>query len=541
MVAGLCVLLAAAGFASAEIKPAPLAGGASLVSAGAGLPFVSPPGTLSSAWYCPGPLPVDIGGSQSEIDVVDTAPTPVSGTVSLALSTGASIQHAFTAPAGGRVSVSLAGLAATSLPLIGASGTLTPQWAAAQVDVSGGGVAVTEAVQTSASTGSAVSDTLAPCQVSTSTTWYFPSGSTAAGSDLLLSLYNPSATSAVANVSFVPGTPPGSAPKSGPSPIEPVGLQGLTVANGQTVVIDVGHDVQLEAQLATDVTAVHGRLVAGEWAQPVYGLTASGPGSQAIGKSKGGKRPAYPAPGAFVGGASSPLSSWVFPPGPVPGPGLDAYWIMNPSPSPAVVTLTSAVDASDTTTLSATIAPGSLSVVVPPNPVSPREGPVSGALSPTAAPPLGGYVEVTAAHGVGVVVSRSSTTTVVTTSHSGKRTSTLVSSPVAAIGVAVGGRSFVLAGFDAPGPQQEQNALEVANPGTRAVVVGLGLLQSGSIEHYGTVSVPAGGVVSIDLLGSGIVATTPLEVFASGPALVERDFYLAGGKAATPTVGIPVA
>ena len=62
---------------------------------------------------------------------------------------------------------------------------------AAAVVLDGGGVAVSESVQ------SPLGWSMAPCAPSTATDWYFAHGATAQGGGLVLSLFNPDATDAV--------------------------------------------------------------------------------------------------------------------------------------------------------------------------------------------------------------------------------------------------------------------------------------------------------------------------------------------------------
>ncbi len=68
---------------------------------------------------------------------------------------------------------------------------------AAAVVLDGGGVAVSESVQ------SPLGWSMAPCAPSTATDWYFAHGATSQGGGLILSLFNPAATDAV--VERLPG------------------------------------------------------------------------------------------------------------------------------------------------------------------------------------------------------------------------------------------------------------------------------------------------------------------------------------------------
>ncbi len=100
---------------------------------------------------------------------------------------GRGAHRALTVPTDGQVTVGADQLGSTSL-------------VAAAVVLDGGGVAVSESVQSPLGWG------MAPCAPSTAADWYFAHGATAQGGGLILSLFNPTATDAVVDVALVSST-----------------------------------------------------------------------------------------------------------------------------------------------------------------------------------------------------------------------------------------------------------------------------------------------------------------------------------------------
>ncbi len=122
---------------------------------------------------------------------------------------------------------------------------------AASFVFSGGGVVASQAV-----TGPS-GWSMAPCASQVAPQWSFAGGATTAGNTLTLSLYNPTATEAVVNVSFIT--------ESGFE--TPQQYQGLVVPPGQLVQENVGDFVQDKAAIATLVVAQAGGLVSSEFQQ----------------------------------------------------------------------------------------------------------------------------------------------------------------------------------------------------------------------------------------------------------------------------------
>jgi hypothetical protein len=122
---------------------------------------------------------------------------------------------------------------------------------------SGGGVAASQAV--SGPNGWST----APCASQIASQWAFAGGATTAGNTLTLSLYNPAATEAVVNVSFI--TEEGFD--------TPQQYQGLVIPPGQLVEENVGDFVQNDTTIATVVVAQAGGLVSSEFQQWSSGAT----------------------------------------------------------------------------------------------------------------------------------------------------------------------------------------------------------------------------------------------------------------------------
>ena len=163
------VVVAGVGIAGTRGAPAPL--GASTAPSA----LVGAPDAESSAWYCT--------GQSTASGRVAGLPRPHQHVGELP-STGRSPRSPTPAPRNGRaVAVPAHGVVAPSVPAL-SSGS----WESQTVILSGGGVAVTQAVHGSSGWSQA------PCQSTTSSTWYFPGGTTVDSDALYLSLLNPTST-----------------------------------------------------------------------------------------------------------------------------------------------------------------------------------------------------------------------------------------------------------------------------------------------------------------------------------------------------------
>jgi len=204
-------------------------------SVSAAVAVAAPVGAQSSTWFCPGGSGTAGGLANPTLFLVNAGRSAVDGTVTVANSAGSQVAKPVTVPAGSQIAVS---------PATIEQGT----WLASQVQLDGGGVTVSEVV------GGSAGWSQSPCATSTAASWYFASGATTDGSTLYVSLFNPTATAAVVDLSFV--TPAGVS--------EPQPFEGVLVPAGQVVVATVASYVQDERSVGTIVAARSGRVVASE-------------------------------------------------------------------------------------------------------------------------------------------------------------------------------------------------------------------------------------------------------------------------------------
>jgi uncharacterized protein DUF5719 len=207
--------------------------------------FVNPAGAESTAWFCAGQTTAAGQLAVGSLDLTNTGSRAVTATITARTDKGATVASRVTVPARGQY---VAGA-------LSARGT----WSARTVVISGGGVAVTQAIH--GPTGWAVS----PCLSGTSQQWYFPVGTTSGSDALYMALFNPTSTPDVVDLTFV--TPTGI--------LHPISFQGIVLQPQQTQVENVGTYVQDQSTVATTVTTRTGRVVASEtqaFSGPVSGL-----------------------------------------------------------------------------------------------------------------------------------------------------------------------------------------------------------------------------------------------------------------------------
>ena len=239
--------------------------------------------------------------------LTNTAGAPASGTITAVTDGGSSERTAVAVPAGGVV--------APSIPVL-SSGS----WESEIVSVSGGGVAVTQAVHGSSGWAQA------PCQSTTSATWYFAGGTTVNSDGLYVSLFNPTSTPVVVDLSFM--TPAGA--------VHPINYQGIVLQPGQVQVENVASEVQNVSTVSTVVSTRTGRVVASEvqvFAGPSAGL-------------------------ALVPGAAYPESQWTIPQAQEVG-GHSEIDVFNPGAGAEHVTVRLRLPSAPLAPLTATVAGGS--------------------------------------------------------------------------------------------------------------------------------------------------------------------------------------
>jgi hypothetical protein len=197
--------------------------------------FVAAPGAESSAWFCTGQSVVSGVVAVGTLILTNTTGLAVTGAITQVSDAGATSTTEVTVPPHAQLLPPLPNLSPGS-------------WAAATVVLSRGGVAVTQAVHGSAGW----SET--PCVSRTSEHWYFPSGTTSGSDGLFISLFNPTSTPDVVDLTFI--TPSGS--------LRPINFEGIVVPPGGLEVANVSAYVQNQSTVSTDVSSRTGRVVAAE-------------------------------------------------------------------------------------------------------------------------------------------------------------------------------------------------------------------------------------------------------------------------------------
>jgi hypothetical protein len=247
----------------------------------------------SSAWYCTGQTTVTGLLAPGTVVLSNTTKHRVSGSVASVTDTGISTATPVVVPAMAQLPVAL------PTP---ASGT----WRSESVILSGGGVAVSQALE--GPNGWAE----APCQSGTSQHWYFPSGVTTGSNGMFISLFNPTSTPDVIDLNFV--TPSG--------PTTPINFQGIVLQPGQTQAENVSAYVQNQPSVATTVSTRTGRVVASE----LEVLSGNGSGL------------------AIVPGSPRPEPQWSIPESIELAGGTSSVDVYNPGSTTEVVTVRTRID-----------------------------------------------------------------------------------------------------------------------------------------------------------------------------------------------------
>jgi Family of unknown function (DUF5719) len=306
-VVALVVLVVAGVGIAAGFRGSPATVGA----AAAPSALVGAPDAESSAWYCTGQSTA-AGASPGMLVLTNTSGHPVPADITAVSDSGATAHTAATVPARGVVVPAVPTLASGS-------------WQAETVIVSGGGVAVTQTVH------GPLGWSQAPCQSTTSATWYFASGSTAGTSTLSISLLNPTSTPVVVDLSFL--TPGGM--------VHPINYQGIVLRAGQMTVENVTSEVQEISTISTVVTARTGRVVASE-VQGIVGAYAASSGL------------------SLVPGVAAPQSHWAIPQAEEVQGGTSEIDVFNPGSASETVTVQVRLPSGPLAPLSDKILPGAI-------------------------------------------------------------------------------------------------------------------------------------------------------------------------------------
>jgi hypothetical protein len=301
-------------------------------------PEAPPLAALSSSWFC-------AGAADSETASLPDAPA---GTVYVYNDTGSPEQATVTV-------VSTAGPDAVHRAIVAPGATVAvPEavpggsaWTGAVVDTDGS-AAVEQVLE------GPLGRSVGPCATSGSPDWYFPSGQTRVNASETLLLMDPYATASVVDLSFT--TDQGQE--------QPQGFEGIPVAPGQLVAVNLGAHLRRRASIATTVAARAGRVVA--WTEEV--VTPPQAGQPLVGTPAASSPladPAFPIPGvALTLGAPSLGTRWVWPDG-LAGNGVDEeYLIYNPGAETAEVSLSIGLAVGSSEPFRLPVGPGQLVPVV---------------------------------------------------------------------------------------------------------------------------------------------------------------------------------
>jgi hypothetical protein len=440
---------------------------------------IAPADAESSAWYCAGSTGASTGTAVGTLYLTNTTADAVGGTVTV---------------------VDLAGTTAGTPVHLTPHGQLAFQpssvspgaWLAARVDFSAGGVVVTQGVHGPSGWAQAA------CASSTSTDWYFASGSTAVGAHLLVALYDPGAAAAVVDLTFV----------TSQGATQPQPFQGVIVPPGQVVVEEVGAYVQDEDRISTDVHALSGRVVADE----LEVTSAGGVGGLSLRL-----------------GAPRPDRHWYLPTSFDAGGSTDELWVFNPAPAPQRVRVAVRLPSGPVTPVTETVAADSTWVLT---------------TSQLARIPssLAFATVVSSTGGPGVVVDR-----VVDAGSGAAAPQWGAVTAVDAVATAPAARTWWVPGPGTaagppvvPGAAPESLAVQDVASGRVTVSVGVlgasGLRPLRGAQDLGVV--PGAAVV----LGSSVLAAAgnqALVVRASGPVAVSEDLIPTGRPGVVTLSGVP--
>ena len=483
IVASLATALVIGGLIDRAGAPAPAAASASVPP----VPVAAPALALSSSWFCAGATDPhrrsggDRGAAPGSVVIANSGLTTAVGVVTLVPSQGSPVRVPVSVGAGSRITVT------EDVPR-GAP------WIGAIVDIDAGGVAVAQ--QLSGAAGSSAT----PCATAGSAQWYFPTGETLINATETLSLLNPYTTDAVVDLSFT--TDQGLE--------QPQEFQGLVVAPGQLLAVNLGDHLRRRQAIATTVTARSGRLVA--WKTEVVTPPTSHEallGTPAA--SAPFADPATPIAGVTLTlGMAAPALTWTWADGET-GNGLDErYVIYNPGPGSADLKLSLLLDQGVAEPFDLSVGPEQVITVVTSQEVR--------------IPPGVGHAAVLESlNGVPVVAERT------LAASSPSAWSGLGNLPGAQLAA-----SRWLLGTN--GADRDHNAVvTVYNPGQAPAQTVLEALRGRTQVALTSISVGAGRRIAIRLSNLSVVLNEPLVVSASAPVYVESDFY---GNAGTPGISL---
>ncbi len=516
-VALVLVLLAGILLAGAFVHPR---SAAVLSSAPGGqLPSVSLTSSAAVEWECPGPLPAGSSADRSSVIIVNPDVKPASVEIQVEAVTVGSRKGGHALPPS-RTQMSLGPRSEQVVPL---ATTGPAQDDAVSVLATAGAVAVFEsvaAVQLPPPVrhhGSArqallsIAPLESPCTTGATTSSYVAAGSTAGQSDVIVSLFDPTATQAVAAIRV----------STGSAVITPPALQGLIVKPYSLQIFNLSRWVVQQPDVAVAVSTTIGRVALGAAETVASDPTAA--------TAMNGQ--------ALLVGVAVPEDTWVMTPGLGQITRTVSVDVYDPGPRPATVTIASPVLGRPLT---------EISVVVPAGLVREVELPLPTAGSPAGNEPLPveGPIVIRTAEGVGVVVAR------VAVQHLGPHTETVA----LAAGTAQPSDGWVVpvtAGSATTTVPRLSGGLVFSNPGSEPAVLRISELTtasgSSSLQQLSTLTLAGGSsakvVLRLPIAGADFAG---LIVDSGTPIVAEQDFYALGTVqhpvpvAPVPTLGVAV-
>mgnify|MGYP001234663275 CR=1 FL=1 len=487
------------------------------VVAGVAIPAATPPGTLTSTWYCAGGSATDGGIGDHVVLIANPtaearratvtvlpgviAPPPVevsddpdSTATTAPTTTTAAPTTTTTEPPPEPTDVELPPLARVEVAL---RELVDAPLAGAVVEVDGGEVAVEHQI-----TGEGGRAT-APCSTTAAPQWTFPWGQTPRGARELLVFMNPFPDDATVDVDLA--TDEGTR--------QPLRFQGFVVPGRSVVGAFVDEDTR-RGQVSAQVHVRSGRLVVDR----IQLFDGTDPSREGI---------------TLGLGAPTPAKTWLFPDGRVDEGITEQVVVFNPTDEVAEVEVEVRLDDPERNEV-----PEPFELTIPPSRFSivdvheAEEGLPEG--TPKRVPDgVPHSIIVTSLNGVPVVAER-----VVTSSapSSNVGISATLGSPVAA-------PTWFLPGGGVTPERDEYLTLFNQSDGiTTFSVVALVGGQTLALEGLQDLEVPPGGRRAIRLSDHvGNRESLPVVVEASGPVVVERGLYRVGGRGIALSMGVPLA
>jgi hypothetical protein len=444
-------------------------------------------------WYCPGTATATgtlDGQADGSLVIANAGSSQATGTILLTPSTGPSTV----------VPVTVAPL---STAVVHEAHFLRAPYVAATVSFDRGEVAVSQSV------AGPLGQSNDSCASTPSRHWYFASGTTVVGAQLIMALYNPFGQDAVADMSF--------ATSNGPS--SPSAFQGLLVPARSMVTVAVDQHVISDPTIGTTVNARVGQIVVGKLQLD----TIAGESGVSI-----------------LTAAQAPTDQWWFAGG-MNQPGMiERFHLYDPTDRPAKVRVALSLAEGQVTPFELDVQPHGQAVLV---------------TNGQARVPLGdAHAATVSSSGAPIVVER---TVAAAASPGGPaRAGAGSSGPHAAsaalppspsglgdvMGSPVAARRWVVAAPRTPQPPIDEVTLY--NPGDHQAVASIGVLSHGqlvSIAGASGVSVAPHQrtlvVISSDLVG---IQALELMVSASSPIVVEREVDQAATHTFNLTLAVPI-